>query len=512
MGIEHMYNAEALQEQEARARLVVENAGNLIATLNLEGHFLFCSPSYRTILGYAPEELIGSDAFLLIHPDDLALARQAMTRALAGVVDTATLRVRHKDGHYLTFVGTIKAIPTTQGTPSQFVSIQHDITERQQAEEERGRLLETLATEHARLEAILRHLPSGVLVAEAPTGTVVLCNQQVEQILGRPVRFLQNIDAYSEWVGWHLDGRPVQPDEWPLARAVRGQAWSEELRCQRGNGTFCYIRVRGAPLIDQAGTVIAGMVTLDDITEQKELEREKEAVLGIVTHELRTPLTTMQVSMQLAQRRLQRVLALLDPLTTPHQRLREVLLTLTRSEGQLHLQNRLISDLWESSRLQAGNLELRKQPSDLARIVAETVRDQQMVHPTRSIILERSTPEPILVLVDRDRIGQVLNNYITNALKYSQEDQPVVVGISHEGHQARVWVRDHGPGLSASAQQQIWERFYQAPGITAQNGSEVGLGLGLAICQALIRSHEGQVGLESTEGQGSVFWFMLPLL
>lgn len=188
-----------------------------------------------------------------------------------------------------------EVIPT-QGAPSQFVSIQHDITERQQAEEERSRLLETLATERARLEAILCHLPSGVLVAEAPTGTVVLSNQQVEQILGHPVRLLQNIDAYREWVGWHLDGRPVQPDEWPLARAVRGQAWSEELRCQRWDGTFCYIRVRGAPLTDQAGTVIAGMVTLDDITEQKELEREKEAVLGIVTYELRTPLTTMQVS------------------------------------------------------------------------------------------------------------------------------------------------------------------------------------------------------------------------
>jgi PAS domain S-box-containing protein len=141
MGIEHKHNTEALQEQEAHARLVVENAGNLIATLDLKGHFLFCSPSYRTILGYAPEELIGSDAFLLVHPDDLALARQAMTRALAGVADTTTLHVRHKDGHYLTFVGTIKAIPTTQGAPSQFVSIQHDITEQQQTEEERGRLL-----------------------------------------------------------------------------------------------------------------------------------------------------------------------------------------------------------------------------------------------------------------------------------------------------------------------------------------------------------------------------------
>src|SRR2546427_275898 len=81
----------------------------------------------------------------------------------------------------------------------------------QQAEEERSRLMETLATEHARLEAILCHLPSGVLVAEAPTGTVVLSNRQVEQILGHPVRLLQNIDAYREWVGWHLDGRPVQP-------------------------------------------------------------------------------------------------------------------------------------------------------------------------------------------------------------------------------------------------------------------------------------------------------------
>jgi len=106
--------------------------------------------------------------------------------------------------------------------------------------------------------------------------------------------------------------------------------------------------------------------------------------------------------------------------------------------------------------------------------------------------------------------GQVLTNYLANALKYAPVDQPVSVRLEVAASSARVSVRDLGMGLTAEQQQRVWERFYQvaAPG---HQGPDGGLGLGLAIARAIVEQHHGQVGVESAPGRGSTFWFTLPL-
>ena len=109
------------------------------------------------------------------------------------------------------------------------------------------------------------------------------------------------------------------------------------------------------------------------------------------------------------------------------------------------------------------------------------------------------------------RIPWVVTNYLTNALKYAPAEQPVVVGLDVSGHEAQVWVRDQGPGLPLEEQAQVWERFHQVKGIEIQSDVGVGLGLGLYICRTIIERHQGRVGVESAPGQGSIFWFTLPL-
>ena len=104
-----------------------------------------------------------------------------------------------------------------------------------------------------------------------------------------------------------------------------------------------------------------------------------------------------------------------------------------------------------------------------------------------------------------------MTNYLTNALKYSPETAPVVVGIEREAEQVRVWVRDQGPGIPSTEQDRLWERFHRVPGIWEQGSSRGGLGLGLYVTKMLIERQQGQVGLRSTLGQGSTFWFTLPL-
>ncbi len=184
---------------------------------------------------------------------------------------------------------------------------------------------------------------------------------------------------------------------------------------------------------------------------------------------------------------------------------------LARAERQVNVQNRMVSDLLDISRLEADKLELRLAPCDLATIVRETVEDQRSVTPTRTIHLELAEEETAPVIADAERIGQVLSNYLSNALKYSPANRSVDVQLKKEDSMVRVLVRDEGPGLTPSEQERIWERFYQVQGIKRQRGSSVGLGLGLHICRAIVEQHQGEVGVESTKGEGSTFWFTLPL-
>jgi signal transduction histidine kinase len=151
-------------------------------------------------------------------------------------------------------------------------------------------------------------------------------------------------------------------------------------------------------------------------------------------------------------------------------------------------------------------------PCDLVVIVVEAVREQKLAAPARSIDVDLPPGITVPVLADVDRIGQVVTNYLTNALKYSADDKPVAVGLEVDGAMARVSVRDAGPGIPAAEQEHIWERFYRVPGIEHRSGSGIGLGMGLYISRTIVERHHGRVGVESHAGSGSIFWFTLPLL
>jgi signal transduction histidine kinase len=144
-------------------------------------------------------------------------------------------------------------------------------------------------------------------------------------------------------------------------------------------------------------------------------------------------------------------------------------------------------------------------------VVHEAVAVQQDAEPERSIRLQLPPDRSVPVYADAGRIEQVVTNYLTNALKYSPADCQIEVGLEVEPEQARVWVRDHGPGLPESEQEHIWERFHRAQGVEVQSGAGVGLGLGLFISRMIVERHHGQVGVQSTPGQGATFWFTIPL-
>jgi PAS domain S-box-containing protein len=236
----------------------------------------------------------------------------------------------------------------------------------------------------------------------------------------------------------------------------------------------------------------------------REANRRMDEFLGMTSHELKTPLTSIMGNTQLTVRQLRNSMLNFQKMQG----------MLESTERQIKFLDRLVNDLLDISRSQEQHLEVNLTPSNLASIVREAVEECRRTAPNRVITL--AIPDELIapVLADTDRIHQVMRNYLSNALKYSPAEKPLQVTLQVDEKNARVSVRDEGTGLSPHEQTQVWERFYRVhragtPG--PSSSSDAGLGLGLYICKAIIEQHQGNVGVESTPGAGSTFWFTLPL-
>ncbi len=250
---------------------------------------------------------------------------------------------------------------------------------------------------------------------------------------------------------------------------------------------------------------------------RRELDRRKDEFLAVVSHEMRTPLTSLEMFLGLVARR---------PDSPPPRE------ALAYSQHSIHRLARLADDLVDDTRVVHGRLTLRMEPCDLGTIARAAVEEQRAAEPTRAILLHPPVGgQPLPIRADAERIGQVVTNYLTNALKYSAADQPVAVCLAkvriasgarecigelgeagETREEARVSVHDEGIGVPLADQPHVWERFYVVEGTTVQSGSGTSLGLGLYVCKAIIEQHDGHVGLDSAPGQGSTFWFTLPLM
>lgn len=249
-------------------------------------------------------------------------------------------------------------------------------------------------------------------------------------------------------------------------------------------------------------------------TALHEANQRMEEFLGAASHELRTPLTTIKANIQLAIRRLKALAGKTSlDLEEMNAKVGAAQDMLTRAERQVGVLNRLVGDMIDVSRIQSGKLQVHLRPEsyNLVTIVQEIVQEQRKAVPGRSILLELPAVKEFPVLADPDRIGQVLTNYIGNALKYSEVACPVTVCLQCEEQSVRVSVQDEGPGLSPEEVKHVWDCFYQAPDVRVVSGSGAGLGLGLYISQTIIERHSGQVGVQSVLDKGSTFWFTLPL-
>jgi signal transduction histidine kinase len=241
----------------------------------------------------------------------------------------------------------------------------------------------------------------------------------------------------------------------------------------------------------------------------REAAQHMELFIALAGHEFRTPLTVLQGQLYLAERKLSASMPQgeqTSALTLTS--LRESLDAAQRAAGRL---GSLVDDLLAVTHARTGKLVVHPEWCDLVTLVRDQVADHRQLYPSRRMRLHVEGPRHIYIQADPVRLAQVLTNYLNNACKYSPDSRPIRVDVRVREGTARISVRDQGPGLSPDVQVRIWERFYQAPDIQPQSGSDAGLGLGLYISRLIVEQHGGEVGVESEVGKGATFWCTVPL-
>jgi signal transduction histidine kinase len=227
----------------------------------------------------------------------------------------------------------------------------------------------------------------------------------------------------------------------------------------------------------------------------RQLEQRKDEFISMASHELKTPVTSLKGFTHILQRRLAK------------QGDEQVLHFIARMDAQLDKLTKLISDLLDVSRMQTGKLTFQEEPFDLTLLVQESVENLQAGTQTHQLLFERTGSA--LVYGDKDRLGQVLINLFTNAIKYSPAADKVLVRVSTDQDTATVSVQDFGIGIAESHHEYIFERFYQVS--DPMEKTYPGLGIGLFISNEIVIRHHGRLWVESIKGQGSTFSFTLPL-
>ena len=234
-------------------------------------------------------------------------------------------------------------------------------------------------------------------------------------------------------------------------------------------------------------------------------------MLCLASHELKSPLTTILACLQLVESRVERLASLPPDAHDVGKTLTKSKELLALASRQVELEDRLVRDLVDASRIRAARLTLRPQLCELGQVVEEAVAGQRVAFPGRIIRLD-TADQQVPIFADSTRIEQVVANLLTNALKYSPADQPVTVRITVRGASARVSVRDYGPGVEKADLKRVWERFYRVNCVAAPSAIGAGLGLGLYIVRDIVQRHGGRVGVTSKPAQGATFWFTLPFV
>jgi len=231
--------------------------------------------------------------------------------------------------------------------------------------------------------------------------------------------------------------------------------------------------------------------------EAEKAIRTRDDLLAVVSHDLRSPLSAILMNAQLMMRTEK------SGKIDPNERARRIV-------NSAAMMNRLISDLLDLSKIEAGHLELTQKPVDVDLLVHEITDLMASIAEEKSVSIDLKLLEkPIRVTADHDRVLQILSNLIGNAIKFSPHEGHITVGARVDTSEIVFWVADKGPGISKEDQSHLFERYWQAEG---PKKKQAGTGLGLYIAKKMVQAHGGRIWASSETGKGSTFYFTLPIV
>jgi len=371
-----------------------------------------------------------------------------------------------------------------------------DVTEQVRSRREIENLATMMAERSARLDSILGSMTDGLWVYDA-NGTVVDVNQAALNMFGLASR-AEAVEKGS-FALLNLrdsEGRPIAASDMPYARALNGQTVPDYLAIGRHliTGRDLDLSIAAAPI--ESRGIVGAVLVIRDITALQELDRKKDEFLSVASHELRTPLTTIKGYTQLLAQTVNDL--------GPDERATYINAVL----GEIERMMGLISELLDVSRIETNRLQIHPQAIRWLAFIEGRVSAFRVQHPARSIHFDISAEETSVV-ADPDRMRQVVDNLLSNALKYSPEGSDIDVCVKKESGFVLTSVTDHGIGIPRDEIPQLFERFHRARNVSSRYYG--GLGLGLYIARAIVEVHDGLITVESEEGSGSTFTMRLRL-
>jgi signal transduction histidine kinase len=440
----------------------------------------------------------------LLPPDRYgnAAALVEQVRATGEPITVSDQLVQHADLGQLYLRFSLSPTKDESGHLVSVVLAGEDATEevyaRRQAEELAERLRsanEQLHLANLRLQTIIGQLPQGVVAIDRD-GRVLLTNRAAERLMG--FALTPGVVFYSlPATRIKSDGTPYGVDELPMPRSLKGEtSYGIEITVTRPDGSIVHTLCSSAPIEDSSGQIVAAVSIFQDITELRQVDRMKDEFLSVASHELKNPLTVLKGYVQLLLR---------DSARVEPAREAQMLGVIDREVNRL---THLINVMLDVSRIQLGALQLVRQSTDLVALARKLLDGLQALSPSHRISF-RTEVDEVVGQWDPLRIEQVLANLVDNAVKYSPRGGAVVVSLLVGEEEVEVAVQDHGIGILPELQDKVFQKFFRAESRVAEHVA--GMGLGLYVCQEIVRAHGGRIWLESEPRVGSTFHFALPL-
>ncbi|MBC7849547.1 MAG: PAS domain S-box protein [Chitinophagaceae bacterium] len=485
--IEDIKKAEqSLRQSEERLRVTVESALDFaIMTLDAKGDIQAWNSGAERIFGYAEKDVLGKSGAIIFTEEDRAEGIPQKEQIIASTDGRAIDERWHlrRDGSRFFMSGVLA--PIKSETLIGFVKVGRDMTERKSAEE-------ALLLSEERYRAALKSAEMGAWDWNLVTDTVVW-NDQHHIMLGIEtneekktsdylLRFVHpdDIQMIKDQMTTGIEQTGIFHAEYRIIRAD-----SKEVRWMSGYGRVV-ARENGHP-----ARVVGVMY---DVTNRRILEQQKEDFIGIASHELKTPVTSIKAYVEVLRENFE---AKRDLENTG---------LLHKLEVQVDRLTDLIKALLDTTKIVEGKLPLHPEKFDINELIIQFAEDLQRITDRHKIVINTGKIKPIVA--DRERIGQVLTNLISNAIKYSPNGGDIVINTSHSKNGLKVAVTDKGIGIPEEMKSKVFERFYRIS--NPRINTFPGLGLGLYITAGIIERHGGTIAVESEAEKGSTFYFTLP--